>query len=68
MEQVKTNIQNKWNGFSDENNAFVRNAILPILMDYQVVLSWDNGEINLLLPNNSDGMLLRELQEITPPN
>ena len=67
MEQVKTNIQNKWNGFSDENNAYVRNAIIPMLMDYQVVLSWDNGEINLLLPNNSDDMLIRQLQEITPP-
>lgn len=67
MEQVKTNIQNKWHGFSDENNAYVRNAIIPMLMDYQVVLSWDNGEINLLLPNNSDDVLLRELQKITPP-
>lgn len=67
MEQVKTNIQREWSGFPDENNAYVRNAILPILMDYQVILTWDNGEINLLLPNHSDEMLLQQLKEITPP-
>ena len=67
MEQVKTDIQREWSGFPDENNAYVQNAILPILMDYQVVLSWDNGEINLLLPNHSDDILIRQLQKITPP-
>ncbi len=64
MEPISTNIQLEWKSFAEENNSYVRNVILPMLMDYQLALSWDNGEINLLIPNGKPE-LMQELSEIS---
>lgn len=67
MEPISTNIQLEWKSFAEENNSYVRNVILPMLMDYQLALSWDNGEINLLIPNGKPE-LMQELMAITESN
>lgn len=65
MEPISTRIQEPWKSFAEENNSYVRKVILPMLMDYQLALSWDNGEINLLIPNG-EPELMEQLQEISP--
>ena len=47
---LSTNIQGSNRGFADENNAWVEQVVLPMLAEYESVLSWRNGEINLLVP------------------
>lgn len=66
MEPINTSIQQTWKSFAEENNAYVRNVILPLLMDYQLALSWDDGEINLLIPNG-ESELLQGLQSLSEP-
>jgi hypothetical protein len=59
MEPISTSIQAPWKSFAEENNSYVRNVILPMLMDYQLALSWNNGEINLLIPNGEQQLMDR---------
>ena len=66
MEPINTSIQSSWKSFANENNSYVRNVILPMLMDYQLALNWKNGEINLLIPNN-EPELIERLQQIQAP-
>lgn len=62
MEPISTNIQLEWKSFAEENNSYVRNVILPMLMDYQLALSWDEGETNLLIPNGRPELMQELLQ------
>ncbi|NLE83718.1 MAG: hypothetical protein GX603_04295 [Chloroflexi bacterium] len=64
FDQIKTDIQASWSSFADENNSYVRKVTLPVLMDYQLALSWDQGEINLLISNNQPELMER-LRQIT---
>ena len=64
FDQIKTNIQASWSSFADENNSYVRNVTLPVLMDYQLAISWDQGEIYLLISNNQPELMER-LRQIT---
>jgi len=66
MEPISTNIQLSWKSFAEENNSYVRNVILPMLMDYQLALSWDDGGINLMIPNGEPELMDR-LQKIQTP-
>lgn len=63
MEPISTLKQASWKSFAHENNSYVDNVILPMLMDYQLALSWKNGEINLLIPNG-ETELMERLQQI----
>lgn len=66
IDQIKTDIQASWSSFAEENNSYVRNVTLPVLMDYQLALSWDDGEINLLISNNQPELMQR-LKQIQAP-
>lgn len=59
---LSTNIQGSNRGFPDENNAWVEQVVLPMLAEYEGVLSWRNGEINLLVPQG-DTELIQQLLE-----
>lgn len=59
MEPINTTMQQSWKSFVEENNRYISNVILPMLMDYQLALSWDDGEINLLIPNGEPELLQR---------
>jgi hypothetical protein len=63
---LSTNIQGSNRGFADENNAWVEQVVLPMLAEYEGVLSWRNGEINLLVPQ-SEAALIQELLESQQP-
>ncbi len=59
---LSTNMQGSNRGFADENNAWVEQVVLPMLAEYEGVLSWRNGEINLLVPQG-DTELIQQLLE-----
>ncbi len=59
---LSTNIQGSNRGFADENNAWVEQVVLPMLAEYEAVLSWRNGEINLLVPQG-ETKLIQQLLE-----
>jgi len=59
---LSTNIQGSNRSFADENNAWVEQVVLPMLAEYQGVLTWRNGEINLLVPKG-DTELIQQLLE-----
>lgn len=54
---LSTNIQGSNRGFADENNAWVEQVVLPMLEEYQAVLSWRNGEVNLLVPQGETELI-----------
>lgn len=51
IDSVATNIQDSSRAFNEENNAWVREVLVPILMFYRVEGKYRGGEINLLVPN-----------------
>lgn len=54
---VNTAFQTPDHGFAEENNAWVGKVLLPMLEQYTPVLSWRNGEVNLLVPNNQSELI-----------
>ena len=66
MEPVSTEIQNSKSSFAIENNSYIRNVVSPMLEEYQVALSWDDGKINLLIPKGLPE-LFTALQEMRVP-
>lgn len=65
---LSTNIQGSNCGFADENNAWVEQIVLPMLAEYQCVLSWRNGEINLLMPQGEIELIQLLLESQIPVN
>ena len=59
---LSTNIQGSNRSFADENNAWVEQVVLPMLAEYQGVLSWRNGEINLLVPKGETELIQQLLE------
>ncbi len=59
---LSTNIQGSNRGFADENNAWVEQVVLPMLAQYEGVLSWRNGEINLLVPQGETELIQQLLE------
>jgi len=65
---LSTNIQGSNRGFADENNAWVQQVVLPMLAEYEGVLSWRNGEINLLVPQGETELIQQLLESQQPGN
>jgi len=65
---LSTNIQGSNRGFADENNAWVRQVVMPMLAEYEGVLSWRNGEINLLVPQGETELIQQLLESQQPGN
>jgi hypothetical protein len=65
---LSTNIQGSNRGFADENNAWVEQVVLPMLAEYEGVLSWRNGEINLLVPQGETELIQQLLESQQPDN
>lgn len=65
---LSTNIQGSNRGFADENNAWVEQVVLPMLAQYEGVLSWRNGEINLLVPQGETELIQQLLNSQQPGN
>ena len=65
---LSTNIQGSNRGFADENNAWVQQVVLPMLAEYEGVLSWRNGEINLLVPQGETELVQQLLESQQPGN
>lgn len=65
---LSTNIQGSNRGFADENNAWVEKVVLPMLSKYEGVLSWRNGEINLLVPQGETELVQELLSSQQPGN
>ena len=65
---LSTNIQGSNRGFADENNAWVEQVVLPMLAEYEGVLSWRNGEINLLVPQGQAELIQQLLESQSPAN
>lgn len=65
---LSTNIQGSNRGFADENNAWVEQVVLPMLSEYEGVLSWRNGEINLLVPQGETELIQQLLNSQQPGN
>ena len=65
---LSTNIQGSNRGFADENNAWVEQVVLPMLAEYEGVLSWRNGEINLLVPQGETELIQQLLESQQPGN
>lgn len=63
---LATNIQGSDHGFADENNAWVEQVVLPMLAEYEGVLSWRNGEINLLVPQGETALIQQLLDSQNP--
>jgi len=59
---LSTSIQGNNRGFADENNAWVEQVVVPMLAEYQGVLSWRNGEINLLVPQGETELIQQLLE------
>jgi hypothetical protein len=65
---LSTSIQGSNRGFADENNAWVEQVVLPMLAEYEGVLSWRNGEINLLVPKGETDLIQQLLESQQPGN
>ena len=65
---LSTNIQGGNRGFADENNAWVEQVVLPMLAEYEGVLSWRNGEVNLLVPLGESDLIQQLLYSQQPGN
>ena len=65
---LSTNIQGSNRGFADENNAWVEQVVLPMLAEYEGVLSWRNGEVNLLVPLGESDLIQQLLYSQQPGN
>lgn len=51
IDSISTNIQDSSRPFNEENNAWVQEVLVPILMFYRPEASYRGGEVNLLVPN-----------------
>ena len=67
-DSLSTNIQESSHGFAAENNAWVEQVVLPILSEYEGVLSWRNGGINLLVPQGEEVLFQELLDSQVPVN
>ncbi len=63
---VTVALQDSSHSFGEENNAWVNHVLTPLLAEYEPVLSWNNGDINLLIPKGSDD-LKHALQQLQVP-
>lgn len=63
LDPVTTNLQNESRPFAAENNAWKKLVLYEILDSYEPALSWQEGEVNLLLPRGQD-LLRQELKEL----
>ena len=61
LDTVNTQMQDESRGFSEENNAYAKRVVLPILSRYEVSESWHNDSIHLMLPI-SDELNHEEIQ------
>ena len=59
---LSTNIQGSDRSFADENNTWVEQVVFPMLAEYESVLSWRNGEVNLLVPQGEKELILQLLE------
>ena len=50
IDSISTQIQDSSRPFNEENNAWVREVLVPILMFYRLEDSYRGGEVNLLVP------------------
>ncbi|HZK17476.1 MAG TPA: hypothetical protein VFC66_04460 [Anaerolineaceae bacterium] len=65
---LSTNIQGSDRSFADENNTWVEQVVFPMLAEYESVLSWCNGEVNLLVPQGEKELILQLLESQVPAN
>lgn len=65
IDPISTNIQGLNHSFAQENNAWVEKVLLPLLEKYELVLSWQDGAVNLLIPKGEEG-LRQELLQLQP--
>ena len=52
LDPITTYVETKQDAFWVENNLWVDQVIIPILEDYEPVISFQNKTINLLIPRN----------------
>ncbi len=50
---LSTALQDRGHSFAEENNAWVQKVVLPILADYEPILSLRGGEVNVLVPKGN---------------
>ena len=65
---LTTNYLDGSSEFGEENNAWVEHVVLRMFHDYKVVLSWRNGEINLLVPHGETELIQQLLNSQQPGN
>lgn len=63
LDPITTYVETKQDAFWVENNLWVDQVVIPILEDYEVVLSYQHGEVNLLIPRDDD-QLFNQLKKI----
>jgi len=61
-DMITTNFLDSSSGFDEENNAWVEQVVLRMFHDYKVVLSWRNGEINMLVPHGEKELIQKLLE------
>lgn len=54
FDPITESVQDSSNAFGVENNAWVSRVLLPTLEIYEPVRSWQNDEINLLIPRGQE--------------
>ena len=67
-DSLSTNIQGGDRSFADENNTWVEQVVFPLLAEYEAILSWRNGEINLLVPQGETKLIQQLLESQLPAN
>lgn len=50
IDSISTQIKDRTDAFSEENNAWINEVLIPILMFYRLEKQYQGGEINLLIP------------------
>lgn len=56
-DSINAAIQDRKRSFSEENNAWVRLVLEPMLEYYEPAIALQNGEVNILLPKDNDELL-----------
>ena len=57
LDPVGIGLQNERQSFAAENNAWKNLVLYEILDSYEPVLSWQNGEVNLLVPRGRTDLI-----------
>lgn len=57
LDPVGIGLQNERQSFAAENNAWKKLVLYEILDSYEPVLSWQNGEVNLLVPRGRTDLI-----------